>query len=302
MAGIAVASTGYGHPQGRRGGAGGGGQVPAHLRRPISTTRAWPALCERLAKLAPGPTQEARLPDQLRDRGGRGGDQAGAHATGRTAIVAFSGAFHGRTYGAVSPDVEQGAPARRASGRCCPRCITCPTPTATAATTAPTRPRAPWAASANIEQDLFARHLDPHDVAAIFVEPVQGEGGYVVPPDGLPARRCARCATATASCSCSTRCSRGVGRTGKMFACEHDGVEPDILLTAKGLGSGMPIGAIIARESVDQVGDRRARLDLRRQPGLLRRGAGDARRGRAASSWPTRSAHGRRPAGRCARA
>jgi 4-aminobutyrate aminotransferase len=103
----------------------------------------------------------------------------------------------------------------------------------------------------SIERDLFARHLDPHDVAAIFVEPVQGEGGYIVPPQGfLPSLRnlCDRHGILLVF----DEVQSGIGRTGRMFACDHEGVEPDILLTAKGLGSGMPIGAMIVRETVDK--------------------------------------------------
>ena len=97
----------------------------------------------------------------------------------------------------------------------------------------------------------FTRHLDPGDVAAIFVEPVQGEGGYVIPPNGF-LRGFGSCAIAMVSCSCVTKYRAVSGRTGKMWACDHEGIEPDILLTAKGLGSGMPIGAMIARETIDR--------------------------------------------------
>jgi 4-aminobutyrate aminotransferase len=100
-----------------------------------------------------------------------------------------------------------------------------------------------------LEHHLFARRLDPGDVAAIFIEPVQGEGGYIVPPPGwLQAFRDLCDRHGILMVADEVQC--GIGRTGKMFACEHAGVEPDILLAAKGLGSGMPIGAIIAKESV----------------------------------------------------
>jgi 4-aminobutyrate aminotransferase len=112
-------------------------------------------------------------------------------------------------------------------------------------------PACTLACVSSIETDLFARHLDPRDVAAIFVEPVQGEGGYIVPPAGfLRALRelCDRYGILLVF----DEVQSGIGRTGRMFACEHEGIEPDILLTAKGLGSGMPIGAIIVRETVDR--------------------------------------------------
>jgi 4-aminobutyrate aminotransferase len=98
-------------------------------------------------------------------------------------------------------------------------------------------------------EELFARQVDPRDVAAIFVEPIQGEGGYIVPPPQfLPALR-ALCDTHGILLVCDEiQC--GVGRTGKMWATEFAGIEPDILLTAKGLASGMPLGAIIAKDSI----------------------------------------------------
>ena len=102
----------------------------------------------------------------------------------------------------------------------------------------------------SIEHDLFARHLDPRDVAAIFVEPVQGEGGYIFPPDGfLRALRdlCDRYGILLVF----DEIQCGMGRTGTMWACEHEGVEPDILVSAKGLASGMPLGAFIARDTID---------------------------------------------------
>ncbi len=155
---------------------------------------------------------------------------------------------------------------------------------------------APAGAWTSLEQDLFARHLDPHDVAAIFVEPIQGEGGYVVPPPGWLRDLRAIC-DRYGILLVADEVQSGVGRTGKMWACDHEGVEPDILLTAKGLGSGMPIGAI-DREGVDHhVGERLARIDLRRQSGLLRRGARDARPGRGRTHGQRRG-HGRATAGR----
>jgi len=100
-----------------------------------------------------------------------------------------------------------------------------------------------------IEEELFAKKVPPDSVAAIFVEPIQGEGGYVVPPAGYLKDLRAICDRYRHP----ARLRRGavrVGRTGKMWACEYEGIEPDILLSAKGLGSGMPIGAIIAKESI----------------------------------------------------
>jgi 4-aminobutyrate aminotransferase len=100
-----------------------------------------------------------------------------------------------------------------------------------------------------LERDLFARHLDPADVAAIFVEPIQGEGGYIIPPaEFLPELR--RLCDRHGILLVCDEVQSGIGRTGKMFAVDHAGIEPDIITVAKGLGSGMPIGAFIAKESL----------------------------------------------------
>src|SRR3989449_1400353 len=101
----------------------------------------------------------------------------------------------------------------------------------------------------SIEDDLFATRLAPRSVAAVFVEPIRGEGGYVVPPPGCGGALRELCDRHGILLVCDeVQC--GVGRTGEMWACEHEGIEPDVLLAAKGLGSGMPIGAIIAKESI----------------------------------------------------
>src|SRR5262249_56254442 len=101
----------------------------------------------------------------------------------------------------------------------------------------------------DVENAVLKRTAPPEEVAAIFVEPIQGEGGYHVPPRGfLPALRrlCDRYGILLVVDEVQT----GMGRTGKMFATEHWGVQPDIICLAKGIASGMPLGAIIARDEV----------------------------------------------------
>ena len=100
-----------------------------------------------------------------------------------------------------------------------------------------------------LENTLFRHDVAPSEVAALFVEPIQGEGGYVVPPpEYLPMLQelCRRHGILLVV----DEIQSGFGRTGKMFACEHWGVEPDILCAAKGIASGMPLGAMIAREEI----------------------------------------------------
>jgi 4-aminobutyrate aminotransferase len=96
---------------------------------------------------------------------------------------------------------------------------------------------------------LFERNVPAAEVAAILVEPLQGEGGYVVPPAGFLAGLRALC-DEHGILLIFDEVQSGIGRTGKMFACEHAGVAPDIMSLAKGLGSGLPIGAVVARKSL----------------------------------------------------
>src|SRR5260370_26692166 len=99
-----------------------------------------------------------------------------------------------------------------------------------------------------MEEELFVKKVPPASVAGIFVEPIQGEGGYVVPPAGYLRELREICDRYGILLVCgAVPC--GVGRTCKMWACEYEVIGPDILLSAKGLASGMPIGAIIAQET-----------------------------------------------------
>ena len=96
---------------------------------------------------------------------------------------------------------------------------------------------------------LFERSVPPSEVAAILVEPIQGEGGYIVPPPGFLAGLRALC-DEHGILLIFDEVQAGIGRTGRMFACEHEDVAPDIITLAKGLGSGLPIGAVLARRRV----------------------------------------------------
>jgi len=96
---------------------------------------------------------------------------------------------------------------------------------------------------------LFERSVPASDVAAILVEPLQGEGGYIVPPDGFLAGLRALC-DEHGILLIFDEVQSGIGRTGRMFACQHWGVAPDIMTLAKGLGSGLPIGAMVAKKTL----------------------------------------------------
>ena len=295
MAGIAVSSTGYGHPK----------VVAAvkdaadrflHICGSDFYYEGMAELCERLARIAPGPRRKRVFLTNSGTEATEGAIKLARYATRRTAIIAFRGAFHGRTTGAVSLTSQQGPPARRvrpAAARRAPRPVRLPLSLPVVRRQAGVHPRLPRRAS---RRSCSPGTSTRSDVAAIFVEPMQGEGGYVVPPAGW-LRDLRDLCDRHGILLVADEVQSGVGRTGKMWACEHEGVEPDILLTAKGLGSGMPIGRH-RRKRVDQhVGERLARLDLRRQSRLLRRRARDARSGRERADGERR-VHGRAAHGR----
>lgn len=166
--------------------------------------------------------------------------------TKRPRFLAFYSAFHGRTFGALS---LTGSKAIQRQGFA-------PLLPGVSHAIYPNSYRNPWpgkdpaqAALDYIEQHLFKTTVPPEEVAAIIVEPIQGEGGYIVPPDSfLPGLRalCDRYGILLVF----DEVQAGMGRTGKMFASQHWDVEPDIICLAKGIASGMPLGAIIARSEI----------------------------------------------------
>ena len=139
------------------------------------------------------------------------------------------------------------------------------------------------------------RHADPHSLAALVVEPVLGEGGFVVPPIGYLSGLAALCRR-YGIILIADEVQTGFGRTGRLFACEHEGVEPDLLVTAKSLAAGMPLAAVIGRaELMDRPIEGGLRRYLRRQPAGMRRSAcraGSCSSRRTASSQQRQSARG----------
>jgi len=170
------------------------------------------------------------------------------YKTRRTGVISFLGSFHGRTLGAVSvsaskvghrkhmgpllPDVHFAhypycyrCPFQRKYGHCDLACVN------------------------YIREVIFQQIIAPDDVAAIIVEPIQGEGGYIVPPpEFLPALKAL--AREFEILLIADEIQSGSGRTGKFFAIDHWQVEPDIICLAKGIASGLPIGIMVARDDV----------------------------------------------------
>ncbi len=187
-------------------------------------------LGEILARLGPGEGRKRVLFTNSGTEGIEAAVKLARHHTGRTAIVAFYGAFHGRTTGSLSLTASR-SQYRRHMGPFMPEVY-----------------HAPFAAADGV-MELFDRVVHPDDVAAIVVEPVQGEGGYRIPPaEFLPALR--RIADDHGILLIADEVQTGVGRTGRTWAVQHWGVAPDILVTSKGLAGGIPLGAVIAREDV----------------------------------------------------
>ena len=206
------------------------------------------ALAERLAKLAP---MSGRNRVFFTNSGAEAIEAAfklARHQTGRQHVIAFWGAFHGRTFGAMSLSGSKAIHRRRFMPMV-PQIthVTYPNPF---------RPAERLGTGSvvdftidEIEHTVFRREVGPEEVAAIFVEPIQGESGYIVPPaDFLPRLR-ELCDRHGILLVCDeVQC--GMGRTGRMWATQHVGVEPDIVAVAKGIASGMPLGAIIAHEEI----------------------------------------------------
>jgi 4-aminobutyrate aminotransferase len=230
-AGIAVTSTGHSHPQ-----------VVAAIKEQASELIHFSAsdfylpiyaqVCERLANLAPIKGGRART--YLGNSGAEvveASIKLARYATGRQNIVAFLGAFHGRTYGAMSLTGSK-AKYHAHFGPLLPGVYHAPYGTVEGLK---------W-----FDEVLFDKLVPATEVAAIIVEPIQGEGGYLIPEDGfLPGLRdlCDRHGILLIA----DEIQSGVGRTGAMWAVDLWDVKPDILLTAKGVASGMPLGAMIAR-------------------------------------------------------
>ncbi|GAB4536146.1 MAG: acetyl ornithine aminotransferase family protein [Anaerolineae bacterium] len=167
-------------------------------------------------------------------------------ATGRTRFIGFIGAFHGRTMGSLAFTASKYTQ-QEGFFPTMPGVFHLPFP----------NPYRPLLAGADqglavlkyLEEVVFQSLVPPENVAAILLEPIQGEGGYIVPPDSfLPGLR--RLCDRYGILLIADEVQSGIGRTGRWFAVEHWGVEPDIVTMAKGIASGMPMGAFTARASI----------------------------------------------------
>ena len=242
MSGIGVASTGHAHPK----------VVQAikdaaddflHISSDYWHER-MTRLAERINELSHvgGPAQV--LICQSGTESVEGAIKLARYVTGRPRFIAFLGAFHGRTMGSLaftSSKVTQ----QTGFFPTMPGVTHVPYPN-------PYRPLFVGADQGRAVLDyiemLFQHNLPPSEVAAIVVEPIQGEGGYLVPPDSfLPGLRALCDRHGILLIFDEVQC--GIGRSGRMFASQHWGVSPDIMTLAKGLASGLPMGLVVARRS-----------------------------------------------------
>ena len=243
-AGIAVVATGHCHPQVVKAIQDQAAQL-IHLSGTDFYYENMVELAEKLASLVPGGVPRKVFFSNSGTEAIEAAIKLARYHTGRPQFVAFVGAFHGRTMGSLaltdSKSIQKKGFFPMMPGvhhvpyAYCYRCAYGKSPDTCAVECVDA-----------IESELFRTALPPDECAAIFVEPVQGEGGYVVPPrkffDELR-----RLADAYGILLIFDEVQSGMGRTGKMFACEHFDAVPDAIALAKGIASGLPLGATVAR-------------------------------------------------------
>ncbi|HLG54249.1 MAG TPA: acetyl ornithine aminotransferase family protein [Vicinamibacterales bacterium] len=246
-AGIAVTATGHSHPAVVQAIVEQAGKF-LHMSGTDFYYEPQVRLAEVLSAIAP-------MPGPHRSFFGNSGTEANEAAlklaryyTKRQNVIAFLGAFHGRSMGSLSLTASK-LTQRRGFSPLMPgvyhapfaNCYRCPVG------------NQPETCAAEclrfIEDQLLVHLVSPDEVAAIIVEPIQGEGGYVVPPDVFH-QRLREITTKHGMLFIVDEVQSGMGRTGRMFAIEHTGVQPDVVTMAKGIASGLPLGVVTARSEV----------------------------------------------------
>ena len=246
-AGIAVNSTGHSHPEVVQA-ITAQAQKFLHMSGTDFYYEPQVALAEAVASIVP-------IEGGVRSFFGNSGAEAieaciklARYSTRRSEFIAFFGAFHGRTLGALALTASK-AIQRKGFGPLMPGvhhapyadCYRCPVGL---------EPSSCGAECLDfIERELFLHVVSPDDVAALFVEPIQGEGGYLVPPDQF-LQRLRAITREHGILLVADEVQSGMGRTGRMFAIEHAGVAPDMIAIAKGIASGLPLGVAAARADI----------------------------------------------------
>jgi 4-aminobutyrate aminotransferase len=248
-AGIAVTSTGHCHPEVVKAIQDQAAEL-IHISGTDFYYESLVTLSERLSAIAP-------MPGPHRFYYGNSGAEAvecalklARYHTGRQHIIAFFGAFHGRTMGALSLTASK-PQQRRRFAPLVPGVTHVRYPYAYRGCSGGSQNEEAFAlgCARYIEEKLFRTTLPPEEVAAIFVEPIQGEGGYVVAPT-IFMQELRRICDKYGILLVADEVQSGAGRTGKWWAIEHTGVEPDIVCSAKGIASGMPLGICMTRAEI----------------------------------------------------
>jgi len=248
-AGIAVCSTGHCHPH----------VVQAiqkqaaeliHIAGTDFYHRHMPQLAERLVATMPKSHQYKVFFGNSGTEAVEGAIKLARYATRRDKLIAFYGCFHGRTLGSLSLTASKSTQ-RKYFGTLLGGVEHIPYPYAYRCALGHTKETCGGEIIEQLEEQILKRLFAPEEVAAIIVEPIQGEGGFI-PAPAFFLQELQRICNKHGIMLILDEVQSGVGRTGKMWAYDHAGITPDIVLTAKGLGSGMPISAFIAKESVMQ--------------------------------------------------
>ena len=243
-AGIAVTSTGHAHPQvvqAIKEAADNFLHISSDYYHELQIK-----LGERMNEIAPMEEPVMSFFTNSGTESVEGAIKLARYVTGRSRFIGFLGGFHGRSMGALA----------FTASKYTQQAGFFPTMPGVTHVPYPNNYRPVFAGDDQgqavlnyIENVLFVSNVPPSEVAGILIEPIQGEGGYIVPPDGfLPGLR--RLCDRHGILLIADEVQSGIGRSGEMFAVNHWGVQPDIVTTAKGLASGMPIGTVTARKSL----------------------------------------------------
>ena len=246
-AGIAVVATGHCHPE-----------VVAAIQKQAAelihmsgTDFYYPnmvELAEKLAAIAPGKEPKRVYFGNSGTEAVEAAIKLAKYYTKRDMLIAFHGSFHGRTMGSLSLTASRSVQ-RKGFGTLLSGVFHVPFPDTYRGTYGVRPENASADCLSYLQNELFRRRVDPEEVAAIFIEPIQGEGGYLpAPPEFLQGLE--KICRKHGILLVADEVQSGMGRTGKWWAVDHAGVEPDIICAAKGIASGMPLSATIARASV----------------------------------------------------
>ncbi|HEY4870365.1 MAG TPA: 4-aminobutyrate--2-oxoglutarate transaminase [Candidatus Dormibacteraeota bacterium] len=244
--GISVMNVGHGHPR-----------VLAAIREqadrlvhsgaPVMMPEVYVRLARRLCEITPGAFPKKALMLNSGAEAVENAIKVVRQATGRPAVISFHNAFHGRTLMSMTLTGKV-APYKQNFGPYAPEVYQVPYPYEYRRPAGMTAESLGGACVEAVRQ-LFKTTVSADRVAGILVEPVQGEGGFVVPPpDFLPSLR--RLCTEYQIPLIADEVQTGFGRTGTMFAMEHSGVEPDVIVLAKSMGGGLPLGAVVGRSEL----------------------------------------------------